>query len=54
MDNLAVYTTGDIKEARDRQIEAEARKFEATVKRFDGDKDAARKYLERKKARNGR
>jgi hypothetical protein len=46
-DGNVAYAT-DIKEAVERTHEADALRFEAAVRKFNGDKIAAEKYLSRK------
>jgi hypothetical protein len=46
-----VHTTGDLKEARDRTQAAEAYRRESYVRKFNGNKDAADKFIKQKDAR---
>jgi len=48
MSEFVAHTNGDVKEAFERAEEAQARQREHLVKKFNGDKDAADKYMARK------
>lgn len=47
------HTTGDVKEALERTREAEARTLEAYTRRFNGDKEYAKRYMASKMRRAG-
>lgn len=51
--NPFVHAGGDLKEAIDRTREAEARTLEAYTRKFNGDKDYAKRYIAAKKGRSG-
>lgn len=53
--NPFVHAGGDMKEAIDRTRESEARQLEMYTKRFNGDKEYAKRYMASKMRRaNGR
>jgi hypothetical protein len=51
--NPFVYAGGDLKEAIERTREAEAYSLEAYTRRFNGDKEYAKRYIAAKMRRAG-
>jgi hypothetical protein len=49
--DFIAHTSGDVKEAVERTREAEARSLEAYTRKFDGDKEYAKRYLASKMRR---